>query len=65
MVDLLWMNFNYHTVTRRPATGPNNNGLVELEEWSSKTARYNRTDVLANMGVGDSVWKDPFIGDFW
>jgi hypothetical protein len=65
MVDLLWMNCNYHTVIRPPAAGPNGNGPVELEEWSGKSARYNRTDRLANMGVANSVWKDPFIGDFW
>jgi hypothetical protein len=65
MVDLLWMNCNYHTVVRRPGTGPNTSGIVELEEWSSKSTRYNRTDMLTNMGVANSVWKDPFIGDFW
>ena len=65
MVDLLWMNYNYHTVVRQPGTGPNASGSVELEEWSSKSARYNRTDALTNMGVASSVWKDPFIGDFW
>ena len=65
MVDLLWMNCNYHTVVRRPGSGPSGGGLVELEEWSSKTTRYNRTDVLTSMGVANAVWKDPFIGDFW
>jgi hypothetical protein len=65
MVDLLWMNSNYHTVIRQPGTGPNASGPVELEEWSTKSARYNRTDMLTNMGVANSVWKDPFIGDFW
>ena len=59
MVDLLWMNANYHTVVRKPS------GSVELEEWSSKSTRYNRTEILANVGVVNSVWKDPFIGDFW
>ena len=65
MVDLLWMNCNYHTVVRRPGPGSNGSGTVELEEWSSKNTRYNRTDMLTNLGVANSVWKDPFIGDFW
>lgn len=65
MVDLLWMNSNYHTVIGKPGTGPNASGLVELEEWSGMRSRYNRTEMLANMGVVNSVWKDPFIGDFW
>jgi len=65
MVDLLWMNSNYHAVVRKNCTGPNTSGPVELEEWSTKSARYNRTDMLTNMGVANSVWKDPFIGDFW
>lgn len=65
MVDLLWMNCNYHTVVRKPGNGPNASGSVELEEWSSKSSRYNRTEKLTNMGVVNSVWKDPFIGDFW
>ena len=64
-VDLLWMNYNYHTVVRRPGDGPGTSGPVELEEWSGRSARFNRTDKLINMGVADSVWKDPFIGDFW
>ena len=65
MVDLLWMNSNYYTVVRRPSTGLNISSPVELEEWSGKSARYNRTDTLTNIGVANSVWKDPFIGDFW
>lgn len=60
-VDLLWMNSNYHTVVRRPG----GSGPVEVEEWSSKNTRYNRTDMLTSRGITDSVWKDPFIGDFW
>lgn len=65
MVELLWMNCNYHTVVRKPGTGPDASDSVELEEWSSKSSRYNRTEILTNIGVVNSVWKDPFIGDFW
>jgi len=66
MVDLLWMKSNYHTVIRKPGTeGANAGCLVELEEWSGKSKRWNRTEILTNMGVVNSVWKDPFIGDFW
>jgi hypothetical protein len=65
MVDLVWMNSNYHTVVRKPNAGPNTTGPVELEECSSKSTKYNRLEMLANMGVVNSVWKDPFIGDFW
>lgn len=65
MVDLLWMNSNYHTIVRKPNAGSNASDSVELEEWSSKSTRYNRMEMLANMGVVNSVWKDPFIGNFW
>jgi len=65
MVDLLWMNYNFYTVVGRPGAGPNTSGQAQLEEWSSKNARYNRTDMLTNLGVANLMWKDPFIGDFW
>ena len=65
MVDLLWMNFNYHTVVRRQGSESNGSGSVEFEECSTKNMRYNRTDMLTNLGVANSMWKDPFIGDFW
>lgn len=64
MVDLLWMNSNYYTVIEKPGS-PNSSGLVELEEWSSKSAKCNRNEMLSNIGVANSAWKDPFVGDFW
>ena len=64
MVDLLWINSNYHTVVRN-GTGSNASAPVELEEWSRKNTKYNQIETLANMGVVNSVWKDPFIGDTW
>lgn len=65
MVDLLWMNSNYHTVIRKHGTGSNASCPVELEEWSNKNVRCNRTEILTDMGIINSVWKDPFIGDCW
>jgi len=64
MVDLLWMNSNYYTVIDKPGS-PNSSGLVELEEWSNKSAKCNRNEMLSNIGVANSAWKDPFVGDFW
>ena len=65
MVDLLKMNFNYYTVVRKPDTVPNTSCPVELEEWSGKSIRCNRTEILTSMGVVNSMWKDPFVGDCW
>lgn len=65
MVDLLWMNSNYYTVIGKPGSAPNASGSVELEEWSNKSTKCNRTEVLSNMGIANSAWKDPFVGDFW
>lgn len=65
MVDLLWLNFDYHTVIRKPGTGSNMDCPVELEEWSARSARCNRMETLTNMGVANSTWKDPFVGDVW